>query len=189
MDDVLARNWGWVVLRGVVALLFGLLTLFNPAITIRALILLFGLYALLDGLFAVVSAIMNRHEERHWIALLVGGLVGVAVGVAAFVWPRMTGTVLLLVIAVWAVIFGMSQIAAGIRLRRVIEGEWLLILAGVLSVLFGLALFFMPQAGALAIVIWLGAYATVLGIVLIALGLRLRSWGREHGVGEAAHAV
>lgn len=189
MDDVLARNWVWVVSRGVAALLFGLFTLFNPALTIRALLLLFGLYAFFDGLFAVISAIRNRHEERHWIPLLIGGLAGIAVGVAAFVWPRMTGTVLLLVIAVWAVIFGLSQSSAGIRLRKVIAGEWLLILAGVLSVVFGLALFFVPQSGALAIVIWLGAYATVLGIVLIALGFRLRSWGREHGAGGAAHAV
>jgi uncharacterized membrane protein HdeD (DUF308 family) len=180
--DVLARNWGWVALRGVAALLFGLLTLFNPVITLATLVLLFGAYVLVDGVFAVVSAVANRRGEPHWLSLLVSGVVGIALGILTFLWPQVTALILLYFVAAWAVIIGLSQIVAGIRLRKLITGEWLLILAGVLSLVFGLMLFVAPGAGALAIALWIGAYATVLGVVLIALALRLRSWRRTHEV-------
>ena len=180
MVDVLARNWGWVALRGVAALLFGLLTLFNPVITLATLVLLFGAYALVDGVFAVASAVANRRGEPHWVSLLVSGIIGIALGVLTFLWPQITGLILLYFVALWAVIIGVSQIVAGIRLRKLITGEWLLILAGVLSLVFGLMLFVSPGAGALAIALWIGAYAAVFGIVLIALALRLRTWRRTH---------
>lgn len=189
MVDLLARNWGWVMLRGVAALTFGLLTLFNPAISLGALIILFGAYALVDGIFTIISAIANRHDEEHWVALLIGGIVGVAAGVVTFVMPGLTALVLLYIIAAWAIITGVAEIVAAIRLRRVIAHEWLLILAGVLSVIFGVLLLVAPGAGALAIVLWIGAYATVFGIVVIALAFRLRQWHREYGVGAAAPAA
>lgn len=180
MVDVLARNWWLVALRGVAALLFGLLTLFNPAVTLAALVLLFGAYALVDGVFTIVSALANRHGESHWVALLVGGVLSVALGVLTFLMPGVTAVVLLYCVAAWAIVTGGAQIAAAIRLRKVITGEWLLALAGVLSVAFGLVLVVFPGAGALAVALWIGAYAIVLGIVLIAFAFRLRSWGRAH---------
>lgn len=180
MAGMLTRNWGWIALRGGVAILFGLLTLFYPQITLATLILLFGAYALVDGIFMVVSAIANRHGEPRWGTLLVGGLLGIAAGIATYTWPGLTGVVLLSVIAVWAILMGVFEVAAAIRLRKQLEGEWALILAGVLSVAFGVLIVMRPGAGALAVAFWIGAYALVYGVVLLALGFRLRSWGRLH---------
>lgn len=178
MINMLARNWGWVALRGVVALIFGVLTLMNPAITLAVLVLFFGAYALVDGIFAVVAAIMNRKAEPHWLALLIGGLAGIVIGICTFLAPGITATLLLFFIAAWAIIVGIAEIAAAFRLRKVITGEWMLVLAGILSVALGLLLLTRPASGALALVLWIGAYALVSGLLLIALAFRLRSWGR-----------
>lgn len=186
MVDLLARNWGWVMLRGVAALIFGLLTLFNPALTLVALIILFGAYTLVDGISTIISAIANRHGEDQWVELLIGGIVSLAAGVATFLLPGLTALVLLYIIGAWAIITGVLEIVAAIRLRKAITGEWLLILAGVLSVVFGIVLFTRPGAGALAVVLWIGAYAVVFGIVVIALAFRLRQWHREFTSGAAA---
>jgi uncharacterized membrane protein HdeD (DUF308 family) len=180
MIDILARNWGWVALRGAAALLFGLLALFNPGITLAALVLLFGAYALIDGAFTVFSAIAHRRDEPHWVSLLVGGVAGIVAGVLTFLWPGITATVLLFLIAAWALVIGVLQIATAIRLRKAITGEWLLGLSGALSVLLGLLLFAFPASGALAVVLWIGAFALVNGVLLIALGFRLRTWNRTH---------
>ena len=180
MVGMLTRNWGWIALRGAVAILFGLLTLFRPGITLDVLIMLFGAYALFDGIFMVVSAIANRHGEPRWGALLFGGLLGIAVGVATFTWPGLTATVLLAVIAVWAILMGIFEVAAAIRLRKLIDGEWALIFAGLLSVAFGVLLVTRPAVGALAVVLWIGAYALISGIAHVALGFKLRNWGRMH---------
>ncbi len=186
--DLLARNWGWMMLRGVAALIFGLLTLFNPGITLVVLVIFFGAYAIVDGIFAIITALVHRREERHSVALLINGLISLAVGIATFVWPGITAFVLLYLIAAWALITGVMEIVTAIRLREVIRGEWLLVLAGVLSILFGILLFFRPGAGALAVVLWIGAYAMVFGILLIALAFRLRSWLNGEGRGAAAMA-
>lgn len=174
MVDVLARNWGWIALRGVVALLFGFVALINPALTLVALVFLFGAYAVIDGLLIIASAVINRRRRRHWVAFLVSGVFAVAVGIVTFVLPSVTALVLLYLIAAWALVTGIAEIIVAIRLRKVIEGEWMLILAGVLAVLFGLLLFLFPGAGALAMVWWIGIYALVTGILLIAFSLRLR---------------
>lgn len=186
MVDMLARNWGWVMLRGVAALIFGLLTLFNPGITLVVLVILFGAYALVDGIFTIISAFANRRGERRWVALFVRGIVGVAAGIVTFAMPGITTLVLLYVIAAWAVITGIMEIITAIRLREVLRGEWVLILAGVLSILFGILLFSVPGAGALTVVLWIGAYAMIFGILLILLAFRLRSWLRGAGGGRAA---
>lgn len=179
MIDVLARNWWMLALRGLAALVFGLLTLFYPGITLAVLLLLFGAYALVYGLFTIVAALANRRGQPYWLGLLVGGVVSVLIGVLTFMRPGVTGLALLYLIAAWAIVIGVSEIVAGIRLRKVITGEWLLVLSGVLSVVFGLALLVFPGAGALAVTLWIGAYATVLGILLIALAFRLRGWQRS----------
>lgn len=184
----LARNWGWVMLRGVAALIFGLLTLLNPGITLLILVIFFGAYALIDGAFTIISTIANRRGERRWAGFLARGIVGVAAGIVTFAMPRITGLVLLYVIATWAVITGIMEIVAAVNLRKVIQGEWMLILAGALSVAFGVLLFVAPGAGALTVALWIGAYAVILGILLFSLAIRLRSWLRSAEGGAAAQA-
>jgi uncharacterized membrane protein HdeD (DUF308 family) len=185
MDDVncLMRNWWAIALRGVAALVFGLLTIFYPGISLTVLVLFFGAYALINGLFVIVEAAANRRGEPHWLSLLVGGVLGVAIGIITFFLPALTGLALLYLIAAWAIITGIAEIAAAIRLRRAITNEWMLALAGVLSVAIGVALFVFPGAGALAVALWIGAYAIVFGILLIALAVRLRGRGRGHLTG------
>src|SRR4051794_5196678 len=154
MNEVLTRNWGLLVLRGVAALLFGLFTLFYPGISLAALVLVFGAFAFADGVFTVISAIANRRGEPHWGVLLLSGIAGILIGVVTFLSPTITAIALLAFIAAWAIITGVGEIAAAIRLRRLISNEWLLGLAGVLSVLFGVLLIALPGIGALAVVLW-----------------------------------
>lgn len=187
MIDVLTRNWRLVALRGVVAVLFGLLTLFRPGIALVALVLLFGAYAFADGLLMVISAIAQRHGEPRWVALLLGGLVGIGVGLVTLFQPGLTAFGLLVAIAVWAIFTGIAEVAAAIRLRKVITGEWRFVVAGVLAVAFGVLLFFAPVEGALALVFWIGAYAVVSGVLLVAFAFRLREWALAHPGGVAPH--
>ena len=175
MLDTLARNWWAVALRGFAAVLFGLLTFLLPGITIATLVLLFGAYALVDGLFNIVA--FFRVASHHW-ALLIEGVIGIIAGVLTFTWPAITAVALLYLIAFWAIFTGVFEIVAGIRLRKVIANEWLLLLMGTLSALFGLLILMAPGAGALAIVLWIGAYALMFGIVLLALAFRLRGHRR-----------
>ena len=189
MDNVFARNWGWLALRGVIAILFGALTLTNPAISLAALVFLFGGFAIADGVFTIASAIVDRRGEPHWGSLLVSGILSLCIGVATFVMPGLTAMVLLFLIAAWAIVTGIARIATAIRLRKVISGEWVLVLVGLLSIVLGVLLIAFPGAGALAVVTWIGAYAVVIGILEIVLAFRLRKWSHEHGAGTAAHAV
>lgn len=170
----LARHWWVFLIRGILAVLFGLAAFFWPGITLTALVLLFGAFVFADGFLTLVAAIRGRAEIDRWWLYLLEGLAGLAVGVLAFLWPGITAFVLLMFVAAWAIVTGALEIAAAIRLRREIEGEWALALAGVLSVLFGGILVWMPGAGALAVVWLIGAYAVVFGIFLIALAFRLR---------------
>ncbi len=175
MLHTLAANWWALALRGLVAVLFGLLTFFLPGITLVTLVLLFGAYALVDGVFNVIA--FFRVASHQW-ALLIEGAIGILAGILTFAWPAITAIVLLYVIAFWAILTGVFEIVAGIRLRKVIANEWLLLVMGVLSFLFGLLILFAPGAGALAIVLWIGAYALVFGVFLLALAFRLR--GHRH---------
>ena len=175
MLDTLARNWWALALRGFAAVLFGLLTFSLPGITLVTLVLLFGAYALVDGLFNLLA--FFRVASHHW-ALLIEGVIGIITGILTFTWPAITAVALLYLIAFWAIFTGIFEIVAGIRLRKVIANEWLLISMGVLSTLFGFLILFAPGAGALAIVLWIGAYALMFGIVLLALAFRLRGHRR-----------
>jgi uncharacterized membrane protein HdeD (DUF308 family) len=178
--DVFVRNWPLVALRGVAAVLFGLITMFQPGIGLAALVLLFGAYALADGVLGIVLVIMHRNGERHWAAMLIGSILGIAVGILTFLFPGLTALSLLFLIAAWSIVMGVAEIVTAIRLRKVITREWLLILAGVLSVAFGVLVALFPGPGALAVVLWIGAYAFVSGILLIALAFKLRKWARTH---------
>jgi uncharacterized membrane protein HdeD (DUF308 family) len=175
MLDVLTRYWWVVALRGVLALLFGLVALVWPDITIIVLVALFGAYVLADGVIALGTALFGGAQatrRRGW--LIFESVTGIAAGVIAFIWPDITTLALLLVIAAWALITGVVEIVAAIRLRRELEGEWLLAVSGVASIVFGLLLVIRPSAGAVAVVWLIGAYAILFGAALVALGLRLR---------------
>ena len=140
----LARNWWVVLLRGVAGIIFGLATFFAPEISLTVLVLVFGAYAFLDGVLALISAIRRRGATDHWWLLVLEGVMGVAVGVLTFVWPDITALALLYLIAAWALVTGGLEIAAAIRLRKVITGEWLLVLSGIASVALGVMLIFFP---------------------------------------------
>ena len=170
----LARAWHWIVLRGVFALLFGIFSFIWPGITLAALVLVWGAYAIADGVMALIAAFTMHEEGKPMAALIVVGILGIAAGVVTFFWPGMTALVLLLFIASWAVLMGVFEIAAAIRLRKHIENEWLLALSGVVSILFGVLLFLQPGAGALAVIWLIGSFAIFFGILLIALGIRLK---------------
>src|SRR5579872_5023985 len=170
MLDALARNWWALAIRGLAAILFGLLTFFVPGITVVTLVLLFGAYALVDGVFNVLA--FFRAAEHHW-AFLVEGVIGILAGILTFAWPAITAIALLYVIAFWAMFTGIFEMVAGVRLRKVISKEWLLLVMGAVSLLFGLLILIAPGLGALAIILWIGAYAMVSGLFLLALAFRL----------------
>jgi uncharacterized membrane protein HdeD (DUF308 family) len=178
MLEYLSRYWWTLAVRGAVAVLFGLAALIWPHITLRVLVWLFGFYAVVDGLLAVGALLVGGplvRGRRGW--LIVEGVVGIAAGVFTFLWPGITALVLLYLIAAWAVVTGLLEIAAAVVLRRELQGEWLLALAGVLSLAFGVLLAVRPGEGAIAIVSLLGVFAVVFGVALLVLGARLRRLG------------
>ena len=187
--DTLARNWWVMLLRGVAGILFGIVAVLAPGISLAALVLVFGAYAFADGVLNVASAIRRRGASDRWWALLLEGVVGIATGIVSFVWPGITALVLLYLIAVWALVTGAFEIGAAIRLRKIITGEWLLVLSGIASIVLGVLLMLFPGPGALVVVLWIGVYALVSGALLIALALRLRSWGRSHSPHAALGAA
>jgi uncharacterized membrane protein HdeD (DUF308 family) len=175
--DLLQTTWWVVVLRGVAALLFGVLALMWPGLTLLVLVALFGAYALVDGLMNIGGALERRRRYDRWWVLLIEGIAGVLAGILTFMWPAITAAVLVLLIAARAIVVGVFEVVAAIRLRREIAGEWLLAAAGILSVVFGLLLFLFPGAGALAISWLIGWYALIAGALLTVLGFRLRGAG------------
>ncbi len=174
MFITLTRNWWTLALRGLLAVLFGIAAFVWPDLTLLALVFLFGIYTLMDGVFALIAAFRRDTARRYWLALLVEGALGIGVGIFAFVWPGITAFGLLYLIAFWAILTGMSEIVTAYRLRREIEGEWVMALIGILSITFGLLLVIFPVAGALSVVWLIGTYAIMFGALLIALAFRLR---------------
>jgi uncharacterized membrane protein HdeD (DUF308 family) len=166
---------GLLIVRGIVGIVFGLVAFAWPGITIAALVVIFGLYAVIDGVTNLILGLTRRPgHERSW-ATAIQGIVGIVAGVLAFIWPGVTALALVIVIGAWAIVTGLFEIAAAIKLRKEITGEWMLALSGLLSVAFGVLVFAFPGAGAVGIAWVLGAYAMAGGIILIALGIRLRS--------------
>ncbi|MDB5174330.1 MAG: hypothetical protein JWN51_3103 [Phycisphaerales bacterium] len=180
---LLARNWWAFVLRGVLAILFGIFTFLRPGMALMTLILVFGFYAIFEGVLNVVAAFRRTGEadQQPWWALLIEGILSIVAGLFALFIPGLTAFVLLYIIAGWAIATGIMEIIAAIRLRHQIRGEWMLALLGVLSIALGILLALFPGAGALAVVLWIGAYAVVFGGLLIGLGMRLRRWARPEG--------
>jgi len=182
MLHALARNWWLLLLRGIVAIIFGVLAFVMPGITLLTLIILYGAFVLVDGVLAVGAAIWGGSGAmstgpRWWLAVV--GILGIIAGVLTFVWPGITALVLLVFIGVWSLLNGIFTIVGAIRLRKEIEDEWWLILTGAISVLFGLAVLVMPGAGALALVWLIGTYAILYGVLLVAFAFRLKGHVHE----------
>lgn len=187
MLTILSRNWWLLALRGIFAILFGILTIFFPGIALSTLILLFAVYAIADGLAAAWSAIQHRNQEQWWVHLL-EGIVSIIAGIGAIVFPGLTALTLLYLIAAWAIITGVFETMAAIRLRKEIEGEFWMGLSGLLSIIFGVFLLVSPGAGALSVLTIIGIYTIAFGIFLIMLAFRVRgmSGGASAGAPRAA---
>jgi uncharacterized membrane protein HdeD (DUF308 family) len=174
----LADRWWAPVLRGAVAILFGIAIIARPELGLLALVILWGAYAITDGILALVLAARGGRAGGRWGWLIFAGVASIHAGIGAFVWPGMTALILLALIALRAIVIGAAELAAAVRLRKQVRGEWMLGASGVFSILFGVLLLTRPDAGALAVVWMIAAYAFVVGVLLVGLGLRLRSWGR-----------
>jgi uncharacterized membrane protein HdeD (DUF308 family) len=169
------RNWVWIVARGALAIIFGLGALAVPGITWVVLMSFFAAYALIGGIAAIVAAVSReRRTDRPWGLLLVEGILGIAVAAVWVLWPAATSLAFLYVLGSWAIVSGVLEIGTAIRLRKDIQGEWMLAFAGVLSIALGAIVWLWPAAGALALVWWIGGYAIVFGALIIAVGLHLR---------------
>lgn len=181
MFHLMTQNWWALALRGLVAALFGLATFMWPGITLWALVAFFGAYALVDGIFALVTAFRRDVSRERWWALLFEGIVGIAIGVLTFIWPGLTAMGLLYLIAFWAIVTGLLEVITAIRLRHEIRHEWLMALIGILSITFGFLLVAFPLAGALSVAWMIGAYALATGALMIALAFKLRSLRHRGG--------
>jgi uncharacterized membrane protein HdeD (DUF308 family) len=177
MGTRLAKNWWTVAFRGAIAIIYGLVALFWPEITLTALVLVFGAFVFISGVLLAIAAFKDGLNHTHSWLLLLEGAIGIVIGVLAFLWPGITALVLLYLIAAWAIVTGVLEIIAAIQIRKEIENEWLLAIAGITSVLFGVLLVIWPVAGALAILWIIAAYAIIFGILLLILAFRLRTWG------------
>jgi uncharacterized membrane protein HdeD (DUF308 family) len=174
MLNVLARNWWVLALRGIAAILFGILVFVWPGIALTSLILLFGAYAIVDGVLSIANGIRDRATNSRWWVMLLEGLVGILAGIATFIWPEITAFVLLYIIAFWAIFTGIMQIIAAIELRKEIEGELLLGLGGLASVIFGILLIVFPGTGALTVLWLIGGFSIAFGVLMLILAFRLR---------------
>ena len=173
--ETLKRHWWVPVLRGIAAGLFGIMAFVYPGLTVAVLVLLFGAWILVDGVFRVIGAIGHRASDKEWGFDLIIGIMGIIIGFLTFHAPRITALALIIYIAAWALMIGATEIALAIKLRREIKGEWFLILMGLLSIVFAVMLLWNPLPGALALVWLIGSYAIVFGFLAIILGFRLRS--------------
>jgi uncharacterized membrane protein HdeD (DUF308 family) len=184
MSALLARNWWAVALRGVFAILFGLIALFMTGPTILSLVLLFSAYMLVDGIFAIVAAVRAARRSERWGLLVLEGIADIATGVIAIAWPALTVLAFVLILAVWSLVTGILMVVAAFKLDRAYGRGWL-IFSGIVSVLFGIALAMAPVLGAVVLTWWLGAYAIVFGVALLALAFKLRGRKDEITAGTA----
>ena len=173
MAAILIGNWWALALRGVVAILFGIIAIFWPGITATVLVLWFGVYALVDGVFALVAGLRSARQHGRSGALLLEGILNIVIGIIVFLLPGAALVALIYLIALWAVVTGIALTAAGMALTR-LSGEWLLVASGLLSILLGIVLFVQPAVGIVALSWWLGAYALLFGIALVSAAFRIR---------------
>lgn len=174
LSAMLQRSWWALLLRGLAAIAFGLLTWLQPAASAAALLLVFGIYVLVDGVLGVYTAIRSRGASRYWWVVLLWGLTGVVVGVLTVLNPVVTAWVLTIYVGAWALITGLMQIIAAVRLRKEIQGEWVLVLSGLVSVLFGGLVLAQPGAGMMAMLWLLATYAVVFGLLMVILAFKVK---------------
>jgi uncharacterized membrane protein HdeD (DUF308 family) len=175
----LSNYWWALVVRGLIAIAFAIVTFVWPSVTLGAIVVLFAVYALVDGAASIAGAMKDR--ARGW-APIVGGVVSVVAAIVTFLKPTLTLLALVTLIAIWAIARGVLDIVAAIKLRRVIEGEWLLAFGGAMSILFGVLVFASPGAGALVTAWWIALYALVFGLVLLACGMKLRALAKRRAM-------
>ena len=179
MPELLSRYWWTFVLRGIFAIIFGVVLAWiwpaKPAITLQVIVIFFGAYAFVDGILLVINALGGwRREQYHWL-LLLEGLVGVGIGIITFVNPAVTAIALLFYIAVWSIATGVLEISSAIQLRKEARSEGWMILSGIASIVFGVLLMIFPGAGALGVIWLIATYAIVFGVLLVGLGFKLKS--------------
>jgi uncharacterized membrane protein HdeD (DUF308 family) len=178
--ELMSRHWWVLALRGAIAVLFGVMAIVWPGITVLALVVLWGIYAVIDGITGLSMAFTARRvpDPQRWLYGLLG-LAGLIAGLISIFWPEITALVLLVIIASWAVVAGVLQLIAAFRLRKEITGEWFLALSGAVCIVLGVLLFTQPTTGAVALVLAIATFALVWGVSLILLGFRLRKVGRQ----------
>ena len=177
MLSAISRTWWLVALRGALTIVFGAAAFVWPGLTFDVLVLLFGAYAFVDGVIVLSFGLMAAGEHGRWWPLVVGGIVGLAIGVLTFVQPAATALALVYVIGAWAIVTGVLEIIGAIRLRKAITNEWLMGFSGAISIVFGAVVLAQPGTGALALVFLFGYYAILAGVSQIGLGFRLRRLG------------
>ncbi|MEV0595101.1 HdeD family acid-resistance protein [Nonomuraea cavernae] len=170
--EQIARTWWLVLIRGIAAIIFGILALVWPGLTVLVLVIFFGAYAIVNGLFLLFAGSEPDAGSRAW--LIISGILGIVAGVVALVWPGITSLALLYLVAIWAILAGVAEIVAGVRLRETTVNEWILIVGGVLLVIFGLVLLIWPGAGLLTLVWLVGLFAILYGIAVMALAFRIK---------------
>jgi uncharacterized membrane protein HdeD (DUF308 family) len=174
MSALLAQNWWAIALRGVFAIIFGIIALLMPGATMLALVLLFAAYLLVDGIFAIIAAVRAARKQERWGWLIFEGLVDLVTGGIAAVWPLITIVAFALLMGAWAIVTGALLLGASYRLN-IPHGRWLMALAGAISVIWGVLLIIWPLIGALVLTWWMAAYALIFGVAMLVLALRLRS--------------
>jgi uncharacterized membrane protein HdeD (DUF308 family) len=174
MSEILADSWWAVGLRGLLGVAFGLICLLVPAAAILSLVLLFSAYMFVDGVFAIASGVKAARNGERWGLLILEGIVDIAAGAVAFLWPTITAVAFVLLVAVWAIISGALMLAAAFSLNLE-HGRWWLALGGIASLIFGIVLIIAPVVGAVVLTWWLGAYALIFGILLLVLAFQLHS--------------
>jgi uncharacterized membrane protein HdeD (DUF308 family) len=176
VEGILSGLWWAIALRAAAAILLGVIAIFMPGPTLAAIVIVFGIYAIVDGILAIIAAVRGFRRKERWWPMLLEGLVGIVAGAIAIFFPGIGALALTYLVAAWALITGAFEIAAAIRLRKVMTGEWLLLIAGLLSIVLAVLVALFPGTGALLLVWWLGAYAFAYGVVSLVLALRVRSW-------------
>jgi uncharacterized membrane protein HdeD (DUF308 family) len=178
MSEVLSENWWSVGLRGILGILFGLICLLTPGLAVEVFVILFAAYMLVDGVFAIAAGIKAARNGERWGLLILEGIVDLAAGLVAVLWPAITLVALIWIIAVWAIVSGALMLGAAFTLN-LDHGRWWLALGGIASIIFGILLVIEPLIGAVVLTMWIGAYAIVFGIVLLILAFQLHSKKEE----------
>lgn len=173
--EVFSRHWWVLLLRGIAAITFGVLSYLQPGLTITTLVIFFGAYCLVDGILGLWTAYETYNKHKAWWSLVLGSVLSIGIAAMTFLWPGVTAFSLVMVIAFWSIFTGISQIVTAVNLRKEIDNEWLLGLAGAASVVFGFLLTIQPQGGALALVWMIATYAVIVGILMIMLAFKCKS--------------